>query len=93
VRSIFDNGHEKTYTYDDEGQRVVKRGPQGETVYANQYFTMRNGAIGTKHIYAGTVRMVSKLAKTNVFEKSFSDEFGKLTGVPVVVNTSFNVAR
>jgi RHS repeat-associated protein len=69
VRSIFDNGHEKTYTYDDEGQRVVKRGPQGETVYANQYFTMRNGAIGTKHIYAGTVRMVSKLAKTNVFEE------------------------
>src|SRR5262249_41502743 len=69
VRSIFDNGHEKTYKYDDDGQRAVKRGPQGETVYANQYFTMRNGAIGTKHVYAGSVRVASKLVKTNSREK------------------------
>jgi RHS repeat-associated protein len=63
VQSIFDNGHEKSYKYDDKGERVVKRGQQGETAYVNQYFTIRNGAIGTKQIYAGDTRLVSKLMK------------------------------
>ena len=63
IQSIFDNGHEKTYKYNDQGQRIIKRGPQGETVYVNQYFTIRNREIGTKHIFAGTSRMVSKLMK------------------------------
>jgi RHS repeat-associated protein len=69
VQSIFDNGHEKKYKYNDAGDRVIKRGPQGETVYVNEYFTIRNGAIGTKHIYAGGTRMVTKLMKKNEFEK------------------------
>src|SRR5206468_8307041 len=42
IQSLFDNGHEKTYAYNDAGERVIKRGPQGETVYVNPYFTMRN---------------------------------------------------
>ena len=63
IQSVFDNGHEKTYKYDDQGNRVIKRGPQGETVYVNQYFTMRNREIGTKHVFAGTTRAVSKLMK------------------------------
>ncbi|MFZ3090664.1 MAG: SpvB/TcaC N-terminal domain-containing protein [Nitrospirota bacterium] len=63
IQSIFDNGKEKTYKYDDQGQRVIKRGPQGETVYVNQYFVIRNKEIGTKHVYAGTTRVVSKLMK------------------------------
>ena len=63
IQSIADNGHVKDYTYDADGQRVSKRGPQGETVYVNQFFTMRNSTQGTKHVYAGTQRMVSKLMK------------------------------
>lgn len=63
IQSIFDNGHEKTYKYNDAGERVIKRGPQGETVYVNQYFTIRNKEIGTKHVFAGTTRVVSKLMK------------------------------
>ena len=63
IQSIFDNGHEKAYKYNDAGERIIKRGPQGETVYVNQYFTIRNKEIGTKHIYAGTTRIVSKLMK------------------------------
>ena len=63
LQSLFDNGHEKAYVYDDAGQRVIKRGPQGETVYVNQWFTMRNGQAGTKHVFAGTERIVSKLMK------------------------------
>jgi RHS repeat-associated protein len=63
IQSVFDNGHEKDYKYDDQGQRVIKRGPQGETVYVNQFFTDRPGANGTKHIYAGTTRIASKLMR------------------------------
>ncbi|WP_181019438.1 SpvB/TcaC N-terminal domain-containing protein [Nonomuraea typhae] len=63
IQSLFDNGHEKTYKYDDAGERVIKRGPQGETAYVNQWFTVRNGQIGTKHVFAGGSRMVSKLVK------------------------------
>jgi len=61
IQSLFDNGHEKTYKYDDTGERVIKRGPQGETAYVNQFFTMRNREIGTKHVLVGTTRLVSKL--------------------------------
>jgi len=63
IQSIADNGHTKTYKYDDAGQRVIKRGPHGETVYVNPYFVIRNGSVGTKHVFAGTTRLVSKMMK------------------------------
>jgi RHS repeat-associated protein len=63
IQAVFDNGHEKDYKYDDQGQRVIKRGPQGETVYVNQFYTQRPGATGTKQIYAGTSRIAAKLVK------------------------------
>ena len=53
----------KSYKYDDAGERVIKRGPQGETAYINQFFTMRNREVGTKHVFAGGTRLVSKLVK------------------------------
>jgi hypothetical protein len=58
--------HEKTYKYDDTGDRIIKRGPQGETVYVNQFYTDRPGATGTKHVYAGTTRVASKLLRQDV---------------------------
>ena len=42
---------------------MIKRGPQGETAYINQFFTMRNREVGTKHVFAGGTRLVSKLVK------------------------------
>jgi RHS repeat-associated protein len=66
IQSIEDNGHEKAYKYDDQGQRTIKRGPQGETVYVNQFYTQRPGATGTKHVYAGTSRIASKLMRQDV---------------------------
>jgi RHS repeat-associated protein len=63
IQSIADNGHTKTYKYNDAGERVMKVGPQGETVYVNQFFSMRNRSVGTKHVYAGKARLVSKLVK------------------------------
>ena len=66
IQSVADNGQTKTYKYDDQGQRLIKRGPQGETVYVNQFYTQRPGATGTKHIYAGTSRIASKLVRQDV---------------------------
>ena len=63
IQEVADNGHVKSYKYDDAGERVIKRGPQGETAYINQFFTMRNREVGTKHVFAGGTRLVSKLVK------------------------------
>jgi RHS repeat-associated protein len=62
VESISDNGRTTDFVYDDRGQRVLKIGAQGETLYANQFWTVRNGRIGTKHIFVGTTRVASKLS-------------------------------
>jgi RHS repeat-associated protein len=59
---ISDNGHIKSYKYDYLGNRVIKYGPQGETVYVNPYFTVRNRSVATKHIYAEQYRVASKLS-------------------------------
>jgi RHS repeat-associated protein len=63
IQAIADNGRTLRYTYDHAGQRVVKRGPGGETVYVNPFFSIRNGTDGTKHVYAGDRRIVSKPMK------------------------------
>jgi RHS repeat-associated protein len=63
IQSISDNGHTETYKYNDLGERVIKRGPQGETAYVNSFFTIRNREVGTKHVFVGVSRMVSKLMK------------------------------
>jgi RHS repeat-associated protein len=63
VQSVSDNGHTETYKYDATGDRVIKRGPQGETAYVNPFFTMRNREVGTKHVYVGASRLASKLLK------------------------------
>ena len=61
LQTLSDQGHTQQYKYDADGQRTIKRGPQGETVYVNQFYTQRPGATGTKHVYAGTTRIASKL--------------------------------
>ena len=72
IQEVADNGHAKTYKYDDAGERVIKRGPQGETAYVNQFFTIRNREVGTKHVFAGGTRLVSKL----MFQPKDSDGDG-----------------
>ncbi|HEX5043401.1 MAG TPA: SpvB/TcaC N-terminal domain-containing protein [Candidatus Polarisedimenticolaceae bacterium] len=63
MQSLFENGHEIRFVYDDQGERTIKRGPQGETVYVSPWLTVRNGTTGTKHVWAGTMRIASKLMK------------------------------
>ena len=66
LQTLTDNGHEKKYKYDADGQRTIKHGPQGETVYVNPFYTQRPGATGSKHVYAGTTRIATKLLRQDV---------------------------
>jgi len=70
IQSINTNGLAARYVYDDTGNRVIKRGPDGETAYVNQYFTVRNGLIATKQIIVGGTLVTSKLVAhdEDVFE-------------------------
>lgn len=61
VRQISDNGRTTEFVYDDGGQRVIKRGAQGETAYINQFWTVRNRTVATKHIFVGDTRIASKV--------------------------------
>ncbi|MDM8554109.1 BPSL0067 family protein, partial [Desulfococcaceae bacterium HSG7] len=63
IQKIQDNGHTMTYKYNDAGERVFKIGPQGETVYVNQFYTVRNREVGSKHVFIGKKRIVTKLVK------------------------------
>ncbi|HAK59696.1 MAG TPA: hypothetical protein DCO77_04845 [Nitrospiraceae bacterium] len=64
VKQIDDNGKSTYFLYDDSGERVVKRGQHGETIYVNRFYSVRNGQLGTKSVFAGETRVVSKLVKT-----------------------------
>ena len=61
IQSIADNGNTKTYKYDDQSRRVVKRGPGGEIAFVNAYYTVRNRSIATKHVFVDETRLVSKV--------------------------------
>ncbi|MFZ5562400.1 MAG: SpvB/TcaC N-terminal domain-containing protein [Pseudomonadota bacterium] len=61
IRSLSDNGRTQTYLYDANGERVLKRGRQGETAYVNGYFVIRNGAVASKHVFNGSQRLATKL--------------------------------
>jgi RHS repeat-associated protein len=51
--------------YADDGTRthnkVTNNGATTETIYVNQYLTVRNGTLPTKHVYLGDTRIASKV--------------------------------
>jgi RHS repeat-associated protein len=49
------------YRYDDSGTRVIKRGKYGEVLYVNENYSLRNGEVGTKHVFAGNTRIATKI--------------------------------
>jgi RHS repeat-associated protein len=66
VRSVADNGRTTRFLYDHDGNRSNKRGAGGETIYVNPYFSVRNGAIGSKHFWADGSRIASKTAQPSL---------------------------
>ncbi|MEV0387957.1 SpvB/TcaC N-terminal domain-containing protein [Nonomuraea sp. NPDC050643] len=70
------------FTYDNQGQRVVKDSSQ-TTLYPNQNYTARNQT-EYKHVFVGTTRVATKTAKpVGVFEKDqffyHGDQIGSTT--------------
>ncbi|MEU9994643.1 SpvB/TcaC N-terminal domain-containing protein [Streptomyces sp. NPDC050848] len=56
------------FTYDDQGDRVVKDGAQ-TTLYPNQHYSARNQT-EFKHVFVGTTRIATKTSKPgNAYEK------------------------
>jgi len=81
VKQIDDNGKSTYFLYDDSGERVVKRGQHGETIYVNRFYAVRNGELGTKSVFAGETRVVSKLVKTpNTVTANTTTRTGDTTG-------------
>jgi RHS repeat-associated protein len=62
MRSAADQGSTTRYAYDDTGRLAIERGPQGETAFVNRYYTVRNGSVPWKHIWAGDDRLATKRA-------------------------------
>ncbi|MDT8318845.1 MAG: hypothetical protein RQ824_12795 [bacterium] len=61
VSSVADSGSTTDFAYDANGTRVIKRGRYGEVAYVSENFAVRNGAIFTKHVFAGNTRIATKL--------------------------------
>ena len=68
------NGHTSYYVYAPQGhflassrhasgERTLKRSSQGETFYVNAYFVIREGQVASKHFFAGSQRIATKLTK------------------------------
>jgi len=88
VQAIDDKGQDSTYSYDDQGQRVIKQSSQNLTVYVNQYFTERNGSIGTKNIFVGNTRVLSKVTGGTSFIRSYDGVTGAKQTPPPQANGS-----
>jgi RHS repeat-associated protein len=58
-----DRDHEKltTFTYNANGERVIKHGEKGETYYINQFYEVRDDKAVFKHIFAGNTRIATKM--------------------------------
>ncbi len=63
VKSISDSGSGTEFLYDDAGERVTKSGGGNETVYLNRFYSIKNGDLGSKQIFAGETRIATKLEK------------------------------
>ena len=58
-----DNAGTVEYAYDDAGIRTKKKSPLGETLYVNANYSVRNGEVYSKHIFAGNTRLATKMEK------------------------------
>ena len=63
VTSVADQGSTTRYTYDDQNNLGIQRGPQGEISFVNRYYTVHNGAVGWKDYWIGSQRIATQMVK------------------------------
>jgi RHS repeat-associated protein len=56
-------GAKVTNLYDAGGNRIVKKGQHGTTLFVSNFFQLRNTNDATKHIFAGAMRVASVILK------------------------------
>ncbi|HEX3130666.1 MAG TPA: SpvB/TcaC N-terminal domain-containing protein, partial [Thermoanaerobaculia bacterium] len=61
LAAVSDNGQTTRFLYDADGTRTNKAGPNGETIYVDPWFSVRNGAIGSRHVWADGMRVATKV--------------------------------
>jgi RHS repeat-associated protein len=68
-------GYIQSPLYDANGVRtnnkVTKNGVTNETLYVNQFLTIRNGSYPTKHVYLGDARVASKIDLSSGASQTF----------------------
>ena len=62
LAAVADNGQTTRFLYDADGTRTNKAGQHGETIYVNRWFTLRNGTVASKHVFADDVRLATKVS-------------------------------
>jgi len=60
ITEIDDGSNDTTYAYDADGNRAIERGPDGETSFVNRWYTVRNGSVPWKQIWADDDRLATK---------------------------------
>ncbi len=61
--AVIDAGgrHITKFFYDAAGERIAKLGRGGESITVGQFWAMKGRRAATKHVFAGTTRLASKL--------------------------------
>jgi len=71
AKSVADQGRTTRFLYGADGQRTNKRGQLGETVYVNQYYSVRNGAIGSKNLFVDGRRVATRTVESPIASKLY----------------------
>jgi RHS repeat-associated protein len=58
-----DNAGTVEYAYDEGGLRSRKKSALGETLYVNLQYSVRNGEVYSKHVFAGNTRLATTMVK------------------------------
>jgi RHS repeat-associated protein len=63
LASVIDGGGKSItkFVYDAAGERMVKYGAGGASITIGQFFNVKGRTAATKHVFAGTTRLASKL--------------------------------
>jgi RHS repeat-associated protein len=78
------------FTYNASGERIRKNGIHGETIYVNQFFSLRNDLIASKHYFAGNSRLATKLVQVGERVKDYVVPAEPQSEVTTVLDTSGN---
>ncbi|MDP3273543.1 MAG: toxin TcdB middle/N-terminal domain-containing protein, partial [Deltaproteobacteria bacterium] len=92
LQQVIEGGSTVSFRYDSSGTRTHKVSSSGVTVYANQYYSVRNGALATKHVFAGSQRIASVVG-VGASEQRLFLHTNHLGSTEFVTDSSGNVAE